>query len=465
MLFIFPPFGIPVALLISASVCITFDIMHRYSEKFIETTYIRTIFACTLLSFAISFFPATIKWSNNSKFFFNSLLEDYVCSLIFYTPLFQLFGMIWYVFRLNRKISINRILYFHKILILLIVFPFLLYLAAQTSRLHAAAELNDINAVKQALKPWKFIDGIDKYGKTPLQIAVEHNNFLVAAFLIDNGAKLWPAPYKSGTRTEFTDYLNISVKHNSIETIQVLIDKGFPIHKSHALYSATESLNLTIVDILLSGGADPNASIDHLYADNGKEQHRMRPALFSLPSCKDDDQRIYQIISTFLIHGADINYYPEYGLPFIARYLYCPKINEKIIRFIINNGYKLTPNKKGITPLGYAAGAYNIEAVKILLDAGADVNDYLANSSQNYPGRTTALHKAAYLSSTESKFRSAEVVEYLLNKGANPNVFDEYGLTPLHHATFSKNDIATSLLLSAGADPKYAAKIPKFEFQ
>ena len=49
----------------------------------------------------------------------------------------------------------------------------------------------------------------------------------------------------------------------------------------------------------------------------------------------------------------------------------------------------------------------------------------------------------------------AEVTELLLDAGADPNLLDEYGATPLDFATLLERIPIVELLLNAGADPNF----------
>jgi ankyrin repeat protein len=78
-------------------------------------------------------------------------------------------------------------------------------------------------------------------------------------------------------------------------------------------------------------------------------------------------------------------------------------------------------NEKGETPLHIVAGESHLEAVKLLLDHGADPN------AQNKEGETP-LHYAA-------ERCEVDVVKLLLQYGADPNARDDNGQTPLHRIT------------------------------
>ena len=124
----------------------------------------------------------------------------------------------------------------------------------------------------------------------------------------------------------------------------------------------------------------------------------------------------------------------------------------------------------GITPLMYTAEIGSVEAMRLLLDRGADVNAQNAYGSTalmwsvsdpdkvrllldhgaqvNTAARTgrTALIIAAFTNP------SAEVVRLLLAKGAKVDVMDVRHVTPLNAATFGNDTATVRLLLEAGAD-------------
>jgi ankyrin repeat protein len=127
-------------------------------------------------------------------------------------------------------------------------------------------------------------------------------------------------------------------------------------------------------------------------------------------------------------------------------------------------------DSRGVTPLMYAAQVGSVEAMRLLVEQGADVNaqnDYGSTAlmwSVSEPSKVRLLldHGARVniaaksgrtpLISAAFTSPSSEVVRLLMAKGAKVDVMDSRHVTPLYAATFA-NDMATvRLLLDAGAD-------------
>jgi ankyrin repeat protein len=79
----------------------------------------------------------------------------------------------------------------------------------------------------------------------------------------------------------------------------------------------------------------------------------------------------------------------------------------------------------GLTPLVYAARANDIESVKVLLAAGADIN------------QTTNYGWSPLLVATQNRYYTLGA--YLLERGADPNLANKGGWVPLYLATDNRN--------------------------
>ena len=95
----------------------------------------------------------------------------------------------------------------------------------------------------------------------------------------------------------------------------------------------------------------------------------------------------------------------------------------------------------GFTALGLACFFRHVEAAKLLLDRGAVPSQPSSN----------ALHLAPLHSAVASD--SFELVNLLLDRGAEPNPKEASGSTPLHSAAGHGNRTIIDRLLQAGADP------------
>ena len=95
----------------------------------------------------------------------------------------------------------------------------------------------------------------------------------------------------------------------------------------------------------------------------------------------------------------------------------------------------------GFYPLGLTAYFKHPAAVRLLLDRGANPNQAAANTA-----KVTALHAA--VSSNQ-----AQIVEWLLDAGADVNARQQIDYTPLMGAAANARTAIMDMLLARGADP------------
>jgi len=109
----------------------------------------------------------------------------------------------------------------------------------------------------------------------------------------------------------------------------------------------------------------------------------------------------------------------------------------------------------GDTALHLAAAGYRVEIVGLLLAAGAD-----PNSAANHR-RSGPLHYAAegYIAGPDwNAKKQVETIKCLLDAGAEINAPDKNGATPLHRATRTRCAAAVKCLLERGSDTRLKNK-------
>jgi len=122
--------------------------------------------------------------------------------------------------------------------------------------------------------------------------------------------------------------------------------------------------------------------------------------------------------------------------------------NVDALKILIDNGIDVNQkNDFQGTPLGEAANSNAINAMNYLIEHGAEINPKPLTDSKNScsSNQNTPIHSAA--------FRSINAVKLLAEKGANINAQDPDGNTPLRNAIWGDSLNIVAYLLDKGADP------------
>ncbi len=189
---------------------------------------------------------------------------------------------------------------------------------------------------------------------------------------------------------------------------------------------------LSVIDLLLEGGAKLQGDELHLAADSGDPQ----------------------LIDFFLEKGADINrQLPRTGFTPIHSTSWGFFGEDKTgtatnLRHLIAKGAALDIRCKGQpkTALGIAIRLGHKDAIKCLLKAGADRN--AGRGEDNTPA-----HEAVYKMDRDHELAHYMKWEIFDREGFDPNVKGKFGATLLHTAAWLNNWSLINALLMRGADP------------
>jgi ankyrin repeat protein len=233
-------------------------------------------------------------------------------------------------------------------------------------------------------------------GVTPLMIALDNDNNDVAKLLIDHGAN--PGIWDWYGRTAL--YIAVDRKDGGSSGGGIKV----PIDTSH---SARNSV-MDIIKALLAANVDPNPELRMHRPTRGGYTGR-----FSDPTL--------DLGATPLLRATMAN-------------------DMEVVQALLAKGASPNINAMGVTPFLVAAGVgggqrggQTTELLDLFLQHGADVNTQVTGT-QTYSMRIarspsmnegmTALHAAAQAG-------RADLVRYLLEKGANPEIVDGSGRKPI----------------------------------
>jgi len=194
-------------------------------------------------------------------------------------------------------------------------------------------------------------------------------------------------------------------------------DPNLSAFERHPLSVACECSRPKIVRILLEHGANVKAADK----DNKTPLHHV---LESEAISSDDSNPNLLMVNLLLDCGADTNTKTSLGES--PLYIACSKGLTAVVQKMLQCGANVNVSKRQRFPLNAACKYKHTAVVELLLREGADPNV----PEESVYNCSLALHLAA-------AGHSNELVNLLLNHGANINIVDTSGNTALHHAMYS----------------------------
>ena len=216
----------------------------------------------------------------------------------------------------------------------------------------------------------------------------------------------------------------------SLLTCSALIAALFPLTawSSNALLDAANQRNTPAISALLK-------------TSKGQKLLEARDARGRTPllvSTWLDDQNSAQVL---LQAGADVNAKDnQHDSPYLVA---GAEGRTQLLRWYLEHNAKLEDtNRYGGTAIIPAAEKGHLDNVRVLIDAGLNLN-HVNNLGW------TALMEAIVLSNGGPRHQA--IVVALLEAGADPNIPDHQGITPLAHAKQRQQTAMVQLLNQAGA--------------
>ena len=292
---------------------------------------------------------------------------------------------------------------------MLAVFGFAAVASAQP--VAEAARTADWPAVRALVEQGADVTAPQGDGTTALHWAGYWDEGDMAALLLDAGADA-NAMTDLGVTPLWT-----ACENGSAQMTRILLEVGADpnaalLSGETLLMTATHSGSAAVIEQLLAAGADVNTA----------EQGRGQTALMWAVA-----QRHPDVVEALLAHQPDVH----------AR----SDVRTEVVKTSPepwNPDYIIDLLQGGYTPLLFAARVGDLDSARLLVAAGADVND-------TAPYGTSATVVAAHSG-------HGELAAFLLEQGADPNAAGA-GYTALHAAILHKDDHLVAALLVRGADP------------
>jgi len=303
-----------------------------------------------------------------------------------------------------------------RIVVLVIGFVGTAAAASPDLRLIDAVKRADRDEVRTLLKQRVDVNAPQGDGATALHWAVHNDDLATLDLLLQAGARPNAADDTGATP------LFLACTNRSAAAVEKLLAAGA---NPNAMLISGETALMTCAR---TGDAKAVAALLARHADvNAREPLRDQTALMWAAS-----QKHPEAVAVLVAHGADVR---------ARSRVYTQTVTSEVTQRAGREALNYTVPRGGSTPLLFAARVGDVESARILLDAGADVNDALPNGA-------TALVEAAH-----SGHDALGVL--LLEKGADPNAA-AVGYTALHAAVLLHGLTLVQALLAHGANPNLA---------
>ncbi len=326
--------------------------------------------------------------------------------------------------------------------------------------LYAATDFDDPAVTKKLLAAGADPNMALRSGETPVMAAAREGHVALVRALLDAGADpnaqeknggqtalMWAAAggYSAITEELVRHKADVNARTKSGNTALMFAARG-DLGSTRALLDAGADPNVAIPDwggtpLIIASTMGQAAVVEALLNKGAKIQQVDNNGFTALHSAVRDsdygaerDQRARAVatVKVLLGHGADPNAKLHQEKPTVRA------LNE--LEF------------EGATPIALAAEVNNLPAIKLLVDAGGDPNIPTTKGSTPLilaSGAATDVQRAR---SIEERSLTVETARYLLDHGADVNAAGQFGWTALHAASYQGITDLMEFLLNKGAN-------------
>ncbi|CEJ87161.1 hypothetical protein VHEMI04323 [[Torrubiella] hemipterigena] len=288
--------------------------------------------------------------------------------------------------------------------------------------LHIASEHGYTEVAKTLLNNGAAVDALDLIGSTPLHVASANGHLAVVELLINSGADA------NITDRDGESPLAYAVTGEHFEIAQRLFD-GF------INWNTLDTNDLPLINLAAYIG---HVETVHRFIDLGGD--------ISATAVKDHTPLLsasagghVELARLLVQNCSHIDATGEDGCT--ALYLASERGNVELVKMLLENNADINiAHKNGFSVLHAACRNSSLDVVKVLLDYGIDIN-----VSHDLIGRASPIFVA-------SMAGHCELIQLLIDKGADISAMDNEGNVPLHFASSFQKVEATRVLLDNGAE-------------
>jgi len=333
-----------------------------------------------------------------------------------------------------------------------------------TPPLYWAIQSDDLETARLLIGAGADVKTQNRYGVTPIEIATVNGNAAMIRVLLDAGAD--PNTVDTANQSALMN----AVRSGELEAVRMLLDRGAkvdwvePTYGQTALMFAVREASPQMVDLLLKKGASVKM----------RTRTGATPAFRPANPPGGGSHGVGIVRSGLPERG---NRQPTPGS--LTALLYAVRDGKlDAAKLLVAAGADVNEvDANGISVLLMAIGNNRVDVARFLIEKGADVNhaDWYGRTPlwQAVEVRNMDLDSSTYKNNVENREEILELVRTLLERGANPNARTKevppwrrtmlplgslewvnfVGMTPFIYAARSADLAVMKLLLKHGADP------------